>query len=327
MATANFFTQYHDLDGNTPRQWTANFVGPDRIVYATAFQQMNVLGNFTIGADGKVSGGTVTGVELNAVVASEGGYIEMPVLSIRDLSADAYVFFEPMASPAGPPSGYIHAWDVFGFLLSGDDTIVGSSSHDWLLGFAGNDRILAGDGYDHILAGPGNDVIDGGPARDWVTYGGTLPGYKLERAGNGFTVTDLHGDGGTDTLVGVERIAFDDKVVAVVGLDSTDAQVIRLYRAAFDRNPDEYGLDAWTGVLDGRGLGLDVVAGGFIQSKEYQDLYGTGLSSHDLVAKYYEHILHRAADEPALPSGPRCSTATRRRRPRCWPLSARAPRA
>jgi Ca2+-binding RTX toxin-like protein len=162
MATANFFTQYQDLDGNTPRLWTANFMGPDRIVYATAYQQMNVLGNFTIAADGRVTGGTVTEVSLNAVVAAEGGYIEMPVLSIKDLSADAYAFIELMASKADS-FGYVHADDIFAFLLSGDDTLVGNSTRDVLKGFAGNDRILAGDGIDSILAGPCNDFIDGRP--------------------------------------------------------------------------------------------------------------------------------------------------------------------
>jgi hypothetical protein len=268
-------------------------------VYATAYQQMNVLGNFTIAADGRVTGGTVTEVSLNAVVAAEGGYIEMPVLSIKDLSADASAFIELMASKADS-FGYVHADDIFAFLLSGDDTLVGNSTRDVLKGFAGNDRILAGDGIDSILAGPGNDFIDGGPGRDWVTYDGTMADYKLERVANGVTVTDLHGDGGTDTLVDVERVLFDGKLVVFAGLDSPEAEVIRLYQAAFGRTPEERGLSAWTSVLEWRGLGLDVVAGEFVQSKEYQDLYGADRSNHDLVAKYYEHILHRAADESGL---------------------------
>jgi hypothetical protein len=52
--------------------------------------------------------------------------------------------------------------------------------------------------------------------------------------------------------------------------------------------------------MDTKGMELADIAQGFILSNEYRQLYGTGTSNHDLVAKYYEHILHRAPDEGGL---------------------------
>ena len=38
------------------------------------------------------------------------------------------------------------------------------------------------------------------------------------------------------------------------------------------------------------------VANGFVQSKEFKDLYGDNPTNADLVNKYYANILHRAPD-------------------------------
>jgi hypothetical protein len=48
------------------------------------------------------------------------------------------------------------------------------------------------------------------------------------------------------------------------------------------------------------GVKLEVIADNFIKSNEYQKLYGSNLGNHDLVARYYEHILHRAPEQGGL---------------------------
>jgi hypothetical protein len=189
---------------------------------------------------------------------------------------------------------------LFNFLLSGEDTITGTESHDRLQGFAGDDTISAGTGDDQIAAGSGSDHIDGGAGLDAVHYAGIMADFKVTRAGNGYTIAHLNGDAGIDTLASVERAYFADKEVALVSADSTGGQVFRMYQAAFDRAPDAGGLDYWTAMLDSKGLTLDQIASGFVRSDEYRALYGANLSNHDLVEKYYEHILHRAPDAGGL---------------------------
>jgi hypothetical protein len=72
-------------------------------------------------------------------------------------------------------------------------------------------------------------------------------------------------------------------------------QAYRIFQAAFNRAPDKGGLGYWMSALD-HGVSLLDVADGFIQSKEFKDLYGTNPTNADLVNKYYANILHRTPD-------------------------------
>jgi len=121
----------------------------------------------------------------------------------------------------------------------------------------------------------------------------------VARSGDVYTVTNLK-DGSVDTVTNVERLDFDDKLLATdVTPDSPGGQIFRLYRAAFDRLPDAVGLLYWTYQI-GHDVKLDAMADAFIKSAEFQAHYGTGLSNHDLVAKFYENVLHRSADQAGL---------------------------
>jgi hypothetical protein len=188
----------------------------------------------------------------------------------------------------------------YAYLLNGNDTIIGSSGHDGLIGFNGDDNIQAGAGDDFIDGAAGNDTIDGGAGLDTAYWGGNRPAFTITRTTTGFTVTDNTGVEGTDTLSNVERLVFQDNAVALdVGADGIAGKAYRLYQAAFNRTPDAGGVGYWISVMD-KGSSLETVAQGFIGSQEYKDAYGTGLSSHDLVTKYYQNILHRAPEQGGL---------------------------
>jgi hypothetical protein len=293
MANLNHYNPLIDLTSNPAVHWTVSTVATDRIVYESGGQHLIVQGNFTIGPAGEASAGTVTGILLNV------GALNMPALALANLSVDAKAFVQLVASATTQQQ-------VFSFLLNGNDTITAGPTDDQVQGFAGNDTISTGAGNDWIAEGAGNDTIDGGAGFDVVAYNGKFADYVVERTSGGFKVTNpvFSTDGSrpsdVDQLVNVERLYFSDKHVALINADSTGGQVFRMYQAAFGRAPDEAGLDFWSLQMDTKGIKLNSIANGFIVSDEYRQLYGTSTSNHDLVAKYYEHILHRAADEGGL---------------------------
>jgi Ca2+-binding RTX toxin-like protein len=105
----------------------------------------------------------------------------------------------------------------------GDDAISGNSglrnAGDRLYGEGGNDRIEGtsttdlingGDGYDILFGRQGDDRIVGGAARDTAVYRGLFSELKIAQSGSSLKVTSL--TEGTDTLIGIERIAADDGI-------------------------------------------------------------------------------------------------------------------
>ncbi|MDC3402285.1 hypothetical protein OA101_04425, partial [Alphaproteobacteria bacterium] len=91
----------------------------------------------------------------------------------------------------------------------------------------GDDVINAGAGADYIRSGDGDDTIDGGAGGtdewnrdDVVSFDGNREDYELTSSvvdgQTVVTVSDTRSDGtGTDTLINVERIDFDDTSVNI----------------------------------------------------------------------------------------------------------------
>ncbi|MEJ6020725.1 calcium-binding protein [Ramlibacter sp. PS4R-6] len=138
-----------------------------------------------------------------------------------------------------------------------DDTINGLGGHDYLTGDAGNDLINGGDGNDTLDGNGGNDSLDGGDGND-VLHG--QAGNDTLNGGIGFDVasyfdaaaavnaslatnTASDGAGGTDSLVGIERL---------VGSDYNDT----LTGGAFD---DDFTGNAGNDLIDGGTGGFDNV--------------------------------------------------------------------
>lgn len=172
---------------------------------------------------------------------------------------------------------------------------------------AGNDRIVlsggggqlganAGDGNDTISLLSDSHTVDGGAGRDTVTLATQRAGLTLQHTANGYTATLA--TGATVTLTNVERITLNDTSIAL-DIEGNGGQAYRLYQAAFDRTPDAKGLGFWINALD-QGQSLTSVAQGFVASQEFHDAYGAAPSSHDLVVKLYENILHRAPEQSGL---------------------------
>lgn len=146
-------------------------------------------------------------------------------------------------------------------------------------------------GNDTFAMAAGSAAIQGGAGLDTAVYSGVSDNFVLERGVYGFTVRDS--SGAVDNLINVERIRFDDTMVAL-DINGSAGQIYRLYQAAFDRVPDVGGLAFWLARTD-VGDSMMQIANYFSQNKEYIDLYAN-TSNEQFVTKLYEHVLDRAPE-------------------------------
>jgi hypothetical protein len=282
MAKLTLFSAF-DFFSDADWSWSVRSATPTSIAIGDGVHQQTFSGAFTSVAAGSWAG-SLTGSSyfLNGA----------EVYRLEDFTLDAAALAKLAITGADTQQTYA-------FFLSGDDTITGSAGDDAIKAFAGNDTVHAGAGNDHIAGGLGDDYIDGGSGLDTVVYFG--PNDPLiVRTADGFKVTDADGDG-TDTLVSVERIQCGDGGMIALDVDAggVGGMAYRLYQAAFNRTPDGAGVGYWINAMD-HGASLQTVAQNFIDSQEYKDAYGTGLSNHDIVTRYYENILHRAPEQGGL---------------------------
>ncbi len=156
------------------------------------------------------------------------------------------------------------------------------------------DDVLIGNDLNNQLTGNlGNDWIDGGKGTDTAVFSGKLADYILSYDFGKNFVQARDGVSGFDTLISVERLKFSDGMLALdVGAGEVAGQAYRVYKAAFNRTPDNDGLKYWIGVMDA-GATAKQVANGFIASPEFSSLYGTTPSHAVLVTKFYQNVLGR----------------------------------
>jgi len=177
--------------------------------------------------------------------------------------------------------------------------LMGTENSDLLSGTAvNNDQIMGLAGNDTLLGLAGNDTLDGGANIDTVLYNGVRGNFTVQRATTDltFTVTDKVGSEGIDTLIGIEKIQFSDNIQMRLDVSGTPGQAYRIYQAAFDRKPDLSGLGFWIDAMD-KGTSLQTVANGFVNSSEFQTMYGLNPSPDTFLTKLYNNVLHRAYDQ------------------------------
>ncbi|WP_291295124.1 tandem-95 repeat protein [Elioraea sp.] len=94
------------------------------------------------------------------------------------------------------------------------------AGNDTVTGGAGADTIRLGQGDDTVTGAFGNDWIDGGPGWDTAIYVDLWVNYEIRETQQGWTVrdlrTDIAGNEGFDTLVGMEQIVFADRTIFLV---------------------------------------------------------------------------------------------------------------
>ncbi|MDT8878363.1 DUF4214 domain-containing protein [Halomonas saccharevitans] len=158
----------------------------------------------------------------------------------------------------------------------GDDHLILDSQR-----MAGGDGIVfqGGHGTDHLVLNHARHQ-----AHD-LDMGGVPETFNLETmAETRFT-----------TLHDVERVHFTDSSVAF-DVDGSAGQAYRLYKATFDRLPDEEGLGYWIHQMD-NGMTLTEVAGSFAGSGEYVERYGADVSNDEFLDALYLNVLDRTPDQ------------------------------
>lgn len=157
--------------------------------------------------------------------------------------------------------------------------------------------VVGTSGDDRFANTASADSVDGGAGTDHLVYAGNFADYSVRLSGTGSIVTDL-ATGATDTLTNIERIDFADKSLGF-DADGAGGQAYRLFRAAFGRAPDEGGLGFFINALE-KGLPLDKIAQGFVDSVEYHGYYAGVTDNAQLIGKYYQNILGRPAEQAGL---------------------------
>jgi hypothetical protein len=152
-------------------------------------------------------------------------------------------------------------------------------------------------GPDVFQAGVGSARIDGAGGLDTVVYSSLLRAYAPLLVNGATTVVSGGPEVGTGTLANISRVQFVDGYLATSTTDLA-AQVYRLYEAALGRAPDPEGLANWTHAL-AAGQALASVAGGFVNSLEFQAEYGS-LNNPGYIALLYQNVLGRPYDAAGL---------------------------
>lgn len=161
-------------------------------------------------------------------------------------------------------------------------------------GYQIKDTIVSYDGRTFI---PGTQTMNvtGTGGVDTVKYAGPASDYRVTVDQFASTVTRLDDPSDSDALASIERIMFDDRMLAI-DIWGNAGQAYRLYQAAFDRTPDLGGLGFWIAQMD-KGIGLADMAAAFYSSDEFKGMYGANPSSSAFLTRLYENILDRAPDQ------------------------------
>jgi Ca2+-binding RTX toxin-like protein len=228
-------------------------------------------------------------------VAGAADFADLIVLrnvAANKLTADNFV---GGVSPDGRDPAPAKSGTAAGDKLAGDqrdDTLYGLAGNDELRGESGADVLDGGDGNDVLVGGDGDDVLEGGRGLDTAHIWGSKPDLRIWSEAGAWHVRGIEGH---DTLRNVERLLLNDTSVAL-DVDGVAGQVYRLYQAAFDRAPDKVGIGFWLAQAD-KGVPLNAIADGFVQSDEFRKLYGDSPGNADLVARLYRNVLHREGDK------------------------------
>ena len=129
-----------------------------------------------------------------------------------------------------------------------------------------------------------------------VSIGGLYQDYIIQTDYASSKLIDKLMSDGVFDLGGVSRINYQDISVALdTGKGEIAGQAYRLYKASFDRAPDQEGLGYWINAFD-HGADLTGVASSFIASPEFAAMYGANSTDTNFVTLLYNHVLHRYPD-------------------------------
>lgn len=216
---SNFITFAAAILGSSPTVTPNGFPAATVIkIIGNGGDELRITGNFTLGAGGIVTGGTVTGMSMR-----DNGN---PYASFTNFSVNAVDFYN--AITGGTPADVLN--------LIGDIRFIGNNGIDFGMGAIGNDDLRGGLADDELYGFDGNDIIDGGGGGDLLRGGNNIDTLTYERSTAAVTVNLQNGnatggDATGDNIAGFENLTgskFDDKLAGnglaneLLGLDSND---------------------------------------------------------------------------------------------------------
>jgi hypothetical protein len=214
-------------------------------------------------------------------------------------------YSNPFSSPTTPETTQLGsgAWGYFG--TKNADVLVGTNFTDYMFGHTGKDNITGGKGDDFIYPGDGG-FGDGGEGIDTLVFEKAHSSYIIypqtyPKSGGviylSIITKDLSLPVEVSTFDSIERLSFTDTNLALdIAPTQNAGSVYMLYKAAFDRAPDNGGMGYWLAQKDS---GKDIVtnlAQGFVNSPEFIAKYGTNPSNASYVDKLYQNVLGRAGE-------------------------------
>jgi hypothetical protein len=184
---------------------------------------------------------------------------------------------------------------------SGSDSLSGLGGGDSLSGGAGNDLIDGGANDDTLNGGAGDDQLTGGDGLDTAVYSGTSGGYRLLFSNNTLRVQDRTGTDGTDTLIQIERLQFNNKSVIVEsrahsGFSDIPASMYQFFILAFGAAP---GVEYLQQCADAyrAGASMRVITSVFTTKSQFTDSYPISLSNRELASKLVSNVVGNSASD------------------------------
>ena len=230
-----------------------------------------------------------------------GGMVQM-VESEDDSTLNTIMSYNSHLADLGPETEQVLGkFDMAGLRwIYGNDGIGGN------YGVETNNQLIYGlkDGFDYANGGSGDDVyVDKNTGWESYKANGGNDTYFTNRDISKATIEHDQGSwsydaifaDGTVILQGVGRLRNNDTAVSL-HYNNDDDQVYRLYKAAFDREPDAVGLGFWIYKAD-QDMNLIEMSSRFIDSNEFRSLYGISPSNGEFITKVYENVLDRTPEQ------------------------------
>jgi RTX calcium-binding nonapeptide repeat (4 copies) len=289
VATVNAYNGYslnplnanlsNDVYYGTSRSDYSNFTVEGTTYPSVVVDELNVngtyyrhvyAGNFSTNASGVVTGGIVSAY----YEYYWNGYGWALGASVTNFSYSAVDFYNAVNSGIQSPTTTIVV-----NILSGNDTITGSTGDDILYG------------------GIGNDVINGGGGTDGAVYLGNRSDYAILREADGRTLVVDHSYNnidGTDSLYNINYLEFMDQTVAVNSLPVFDgldyvASYPDLINAFKSAGSQQAASDAGTAhfINSGYNEGRNITFNGLDYIASYGDLINAFGANGDAGAYHY----------------------------------------
>ncbi len=100
-----------------------------------------------------------------------------------------------------------------------------------VIGGKGNDQLTGNAADNQLKGGQGNDTLIGGAGNDTAIYQGLLSQYSVQAQSSGELIVTSAGNEGVDSLMGIERLQFQDQTVLTslftTPVPTTPAEVIQ----------------------------------------------------------------------------------------------------